>query len=132
MSLCAPIPGNMRQVCRTPWCGKVDHGFQQLRSHTAFRCLAGGIRPRLSGLTTRSARRLQALLIRIGVKIFFVISGYLIARSQAWRSVAVAFTLRRCLRIVPGLTVVVLLTVLVLGPLATSCRCRSTFRNSRT
>lgn len=56
----------------------------------------------------------------VGVYIFFVISGFLVAKSwrddpNIWR-----FGVRRLLRIWPALTAVTVLTVLVLGPVATS------------
>ena len=55
----------------------------------------------------------------LGVKIFFCVSGYLVAQSferdpNAWR-----FVQRRALRILPGLTLCVLATVCLLGPLMT-------------
>jgi peptidoglycan/LPS O-acetylase OafA/YrhL len=56
----------------------------------------------------------------IGVKIFFVISGYLVALSWIRDGNLIRFFLRRSLRIFPALAVVVVLTVLVLGPLQTS------------
>ena len=67
-----------------------------------------------------------------GVKIFSVISGYLIMGSWARDPSPWRFALRRCLRIVPGLTVVVLLTVLVLGPLVSVLPVQEYFSNSRT
>ncbi len=51
-----------------------------------------------------------------GVKIFFVISGYLVAQSYLRDADPRRFLQRRLLRIVPGLAAVVLLTVFVLGP----------------
>jgi peptidoglycan/LPS O-acetylase OafA/YrhL len=67
----------------------------------------------------------------IGVKIFFVISGYLILGSwqrdpSAWR-----FFLRRALRILPGLIVVVLICALILGSLLTSLPGTEYFQNGR-
>lgn len=68
----------------------------------------------------------------LGVKIFFSLSGYLIAQSferdpDAWR-----FFLRRALRIVPGLTACVLATVFLLGPLATPLGLDAYFRDPST
>ena len=51
-----------------------------------------------------------------GVKIFFVVSGYLVAQSYMRDADPRRFLQRRLLRIVPGLAAVVLLTVFVLGP----------------
>lgn len=68
----------------------------------------------------------------IGVKIFFVISGYLIMGSwirdpSLWR-----FGLRRILRIMPALAVVVTLTILVLGPITSFLSAKEYFSNPRT
>lgn len=56
----------------------------------------------------------------VGVYIFFVVSGFLVA--QSWRDDphVFRFGVKRLLRIWPALTVVMVLTVGVLGPLATS------------
>lgn len=56
----------------------------------------------------------------VGVKIFFVISGYLVAQSWLRDPHPPRFLLRRSLRIFPALVVVVLLSVAVLGPLLTT------------
>ena len=53
----------------------------------------------------------------LGVKIFFAVSGYLVAQSLERDPDAGRFLLRRGLRILPGMFVCVLATVLVLGPL---------------
>lgn len=68
----------------------------------------------------------------LGVLIFFVVSGYLVAQSwdrdaNVWR-----FALRRFLRIWPGLAVVVALTVFVAGPIFTSLPLRSYFQEGQT
>ncbi|WP_217133922.1 acyltransferase family protein [Leucobacter chinensis] len=55
-----------------------------------------------------------------GVYTFFVISGYLLARSWRRSQRFGAFIIRRTLRIFPGLFVVVILTLLVLGPVVTT------------
>src|SRR5215471_20356392 len=55
-----------------------------------------------------------------GVKIFFVISGYLVAQSWLRDPDPRRFLQRRVLRIVPGLAAVVLITTFVLGPALTS------------
>ncbi|PVY90908.1 peptidoglycan/LPS O-acetylase OafA/YrhL [Acidovorax sp. 99] len=54
-----------------------------------------------------------------GVVMFFAISGYLVSKSWVADPNVRRFAMRRALRIWPGLTVVVLLAVLVLGPLLT-------------
>jgi peptidoglycan/LPS O-acetylase OafA/YrhL len=56
----------------------------------------------------------------VGVKIFFVISGYLITKSWRSDSNPFRFWLKRALRIMPGLICLCLVTVFILGPLVTS------------
>lgn len=55
----------------------------------------------------------------IGVKVFFTISGFLIAQSWQRDPSLVRFMLRRSVRIFPALIVVVLLSIFVLGPICT-------------
>lgn len=52
----------------------------------------------------------------LAVAAFFVISGFLIAKSYADAESATVFLLRRCLRILPALFMVVILSAFVLGP----------------
>ena len=56
----------------------------------------------------------------LGVTIFFVISGFLVARSWARRASLPAFVLARALRIAPALWLALAFTVLVAGPLFTA------------
>lgn len=56
----------------------------------------------------------------LGVGIFFVISGFLVAGSQARDPRPAAFLAKRALRILPGLLVALVLTAFVLGPLVTT------------
>lgn len=56
----------------------------------------------------------------LGVAIFFTISGYLITQSALTSKTFKAYLWRRCLRIFPGLAVVLLLCAFLLGPLFTS------------
>ena len=58
----------------------------------------------------------------IGVKVFFVISGFLITRSWAGDPSLLRFVQRRVLRILPGLACICLLSVLVLGSVFTRLR----------
>lgn len=55
----------------------------------------------------------------LGVVLFFAISGYLVTQSWMADPHVRRFALRRVLRIWPGLTALVLLSVFVLGPLLT-------------
>ncbi len=65
----------------------------------------------------------------LAVKVFFVISGYLISESWLRDPQINRFLIRRALRIFPALIVVVLLSVLVLGPLATTLSIAGYFGN---
>lgn len=52
----------------------------------------------------------------LGVVLFFAISGYLVTQSWIADPHVLRFAMRRVLRIWPGLTVLILLSVFVLGP----------------
>lgn len=56
----------------------------------------------------------------LGVKIFFVVSGYLIAQSWSYDPNLFRFAARRCLRIFPALILCVIFTALVIGPAFTT------------
>ena len=56
----------------------------------------------------------------LGVYIFFSISGYLVSESWDRDPSAFRFLIRRILRIIPGLAVVILLSVFILGPVVTT------------
>lgn len=56
----------------------------------------------------------------LGVGIFFVISGALVAGSLERSATIASFLAKRALRIFPGLLVALVLTALVLGPLVTT------------
>jgi peptidoglycan/LPS O-acetylase OafA/YrhL len=68
----------------------------------------------------------------IGVKTFFVISGYLITRSWQSDPNLLHFWIKRLLRVMPGLIAVCLVTIFVLGPLTTVLPLSDYFRNSQT
>lgn len=55
-----------------------------------------------------------------GVFTFFIISGFLLARSLSSRPSAIAYAVNRTLRIFPGYAVCVLVVALVIGPLCTA------------
>ncbi len=57
---------------------------------------------------------------RVGLDLFFAISGYLVTGSWERTPHLGAFLAKRALRIFPGLIACVLATILVVGPLATS------------
>lgn len=61
---------------------------------------------------------------------FFVLSGYLVSASLARCDSVREFVLLRLLRIVPALTVVILVSILLLGPLLTTAPLRDYFSDS--
>lgn len=67
-----------------------------------------------------------------GVKIFFAISGYLIAKSWDRDPHLIRFAIRRGLRIMPGLIAVCLFTVFLFGPVFTSLPLFGYFTDPRT
>jgi peptidoglycan/LPS O-acetylase OafA/YrhL len=68
----------------------------------------------------------------LAVLTFFAISGYFILQSFQQRNSISDFFAARFLRIYPGLTVVLLLTAVVLGPILTSLDLGSFFRSTTT
>ena len=68
----------------------------------------------------------------LGVSMFFVISGFLVASSYLRLSSLRSYLLNRCLRIVPALTVAALLTALVLGPAVTTLETDAYFSRPQT
>lgn len=68
----------------------------------------------------------------IGVKIFFLISGYLIAQSFLNDSNILRYTIRRAFRILPGLIGVVLFAIFIVGPVFTSLPVKEYFSNEWT
>jgi peptidoglycan/LPS O-acetylase OafA/YrhL len=93
------------------------NGFDALRVLGAVLVLYGHAYP-LSG--NAAPGFLGNHVQTIGVKIFFVISGYLIARSWLGDANPRRFAAKRFLRIFPGLAANVLLTALVFGALAST------------
>jgi peptidoglycan/LPS O-acetylase OafA/YrhL len=67
-----------------------------------------------------------------GLRIFFVISGWLISQSWDRDRHLIRFTLRRGLRIIPALVVLILLTVFIFGPVLTKNSLASYLDNPRT
>lgn len=68
----------------------------------------------------------------LGVKIFFIISGYLITESYLRDSNIIRYSIRRFFRIIPGLAFLILLSVFVLGPIFTTLSRHDYFANSMT
>lgn len=69
---------------------------------------------------------------RVGVWIFFVISGYLITLSALRSNSLKEYALKRIARIFPALLVVVTLTVLVVGPLLSTVPLINYFQSAET
>lgn len=68
----------------------------------------------------------------LGVYIFFSISGYLVTESWDRDPSAFRFLMRRILRIIPGLAVVILLSVFILGPIVTTISMKDYFASPHT
>jgi peptidoglycan/LPS O-acetylase OafA/YrhL len=69
---------------------------------------------------------------RLGVAIFFCISGFLVARSWAHDPSAARFAVKRVCRIWPGLVVMLVLVTFVLGPAVTRGNIGPYLHNSET
>jgi peptidoglycan/LPS O-acetylase OafA/YrhL len=108
---------------------KHDNAFDALRLFAAllvifghaFR-LTGEIGPAFAGVNVATT----------GVKIFFVVSGYLVAQSWLRDPHPGRFLRRRLLRIMPGLVAVVVLTAFVLGPMVADLSASTYFSDPRT
>lgn len=83
--------------------------FMVLVAH-AFVLTGAGAVPRVAGVP----------LDRLGICVFFAISGYLIAGSWLRSPSSFSYLKNRALRIFPALIVVVMITTFVIGPLATA------------
>jgi peptidoglycan/LPS O-acetylase OafA/YrhL len=68
----------------------------------------------------------------LGVLIFFSISGYLVAQSWDRDPHVLRFTIKRFLRIWPGLAVVTFVAAFIVGPAVTSLSLRDYFSSSIT
>lgn len=68
----------------------------------------------------------------LGVMMFFLISGYLITQSFDCSTSVLRFMKARCLRVFPGLLVVLSLSVFILGPSITALPVREYFRDPST
>lgn len=55
-----------------------------------------------------------------GVCIFFILSGYLVGQSYEKDPNVLRYAIKRCFRIMPGLIVLILITVFIIGPLVTT------------
>ena len=108
---------------------KHDNAFDALRLFAALLVIVGHAF-RLTGEAGPAFA--GAGVATTGVKIFFVISGYLVTQSYMRDADPRRFLQRRLLRIVPGLAAVVLLTVFVLGPLLSTLPAATYFADAST
>lgn len=102
-------------------CGGRENNLNLIRMCAAAAVLVSHAFPIALGAGTVEPLQLSTgrTLGSTAVAIFFCISGFLIARSFDRSASLVNWTVSRILRLFPGLLVVVLLTVFVLGPLVT-------------
>ncbi|MEW6451208.1 MAG: acyltransferase [Pseudomonadota bacterium] len=108
---------------------KHDNAFDALRLFAALLVIFGHAF-RLTGEAGPAFA--GANVATTGVKIFFVVSGYLVAQSWLRDPHPGRFLRRRLLRIMPGLVAVVALTALVLGPMITNLSASAYFADQRT
>jgi peptidoglycan/LPS O-acetylase OafA/YrhL len=105
------------------------HAFDLLRLGAAFSVLVSHV----FMLTGKDGGFLGAGSLGIlAVNVFFVISGFLVAKSWTACAGLPQFTRNRLLRIFPGLTAVVALSSFVLGPIMTSLPWGTYFADLRT
>ncbi len=104
-----------------------NNGFDLLRFVAASAVIFGHAHP-LTG--HRTPEWLGSHIGTIAVMIFFVTSGFLVARSWLAEPRLMPFIVKRFLRIMPGLILVVVFSALVVGPLATSLSLGDYFASS--
>jgi len=109
-----------------------DNNLNLIRMLTAFGVLISQAYPiALGPEATQLLERLTGMTLgHISVLVFFIISGFLIARSFDRSSTVLSWCTARVLRIFPGLFMVLVLTVFVLGPLVTSRETNDYFSDS--
>jgi peptidoglycan/LPS O-acetylase OafA/YrhL len=95
-----------------------SNGFDLLRLVAAITVMYGHAFY-LAGAITQEPGYFGNEVATLAVKTFFIISGFLVAQSWIADPRLPAFALRRALRILPGLAVAVLFTMLAIGPLLT-------------
>lgn len=103
-----------------------DNNFNLIRLVAAMAVLIGHCYPLALGVGAEEplSHLLGQSLGGFAVDTFFIISGFLVTQSLLYRQSVRAFLLSRLLRIYPGLIVMVVLTVFVLGPLVTTVSLR--------
>lgn len=68
----------------------------------------------------------------VGVAIFFMVSGFLVSQSWDRNKNIFKFLRKRALRLLPGLSVVVVITVFIIGPILTALSIKDYFYNALT
>lgn len=109
--------------------GRISNNFDFLRVVAAFFVIFGH---QYEIFKFPPPALLASSIATIGVKIFFAISGYLIAQSWDRDPHLIRFVLRRALRILPGLIVLCLFTAYVIGPIFTSLPLKNYLLDPRT
>lgn len=124
--------------CSQPYIGQfsdsMDNNFNLIRLLCAWGVLIFHSIPLAERTIAVPDYIYQLLSISTGefcVLVFFSISGFLIYRSMT-RSSLKSYVVARMIRLLPALTVVLLLTVLVLGPLATTLTISDYFSHPNT
>ena len=111
-----PSPGSLGVFS-----GGRDNNFNLIRILAALSVLLSHCYPLLAvSSTTPWGRVIETRLSDLAVNTFFIISGFLVARSFVRRPRLRPFLNARLLRLIPALFVVTSLSALVLGPFATS------------
>ncbi len=101
-----------------------SNGFDRLRLIAATTVIWGHAYP-LTGHVSPGV--LSNGVQTLGVKVFFVISGFLITKSWQSDPDLVRFATKRFLRIMPGLVAICLLTVFAFGPVFTTVSMKQYF-----
>lgn len=109
--------------------GRISNNFDFLRVVAAFFVVLGH---QYEIFKFPPPALLASSIATVGVKIFFAISGYLIAQSWDRDPHLIRFVLRRALRILPGLVVLCLFTAYVIGPIFTSLPIKNYLLDPRT
>ncbi|MBD8873278.1 acyltransferase [Rhodanobacter sp. DHB23] len=105
------------------------NNFDALRLLAAIAVIFGHAHPLTKSL---DLSLLGSSVQAVAVKVFFVISGYLICTSWSLQPSAIPYLQKRALRIFPALVVLCLLTVFIAGPLITDIPLRTYFGYAHT
>ena len=111
-----------------------DNNLNLIRALAAFLVMVSHSFPITQG--PGAIEPLEPLLGRslgwMSVAIFFILSGFLISRSFDRSESLMRWTCARVLRLFPALIIVLLLTIFVLGPIATTMPLSDYFSNTNT